>query len=281
MIARPWGDLVFHVLAHVEATKHLAASVFDRAYVEFVARAVGPASQRTLGEDIQALGGILTTHEKLAEAQLLAWLFVSIERAEDTASRDLSQLEEDDVDAPEILPRLAAMGPAIEVLRCAAELEREAHASLPPCILHASTADALRDQARVAPILSRCDVTCVRSLRLRGRVLRRPKATRAEIWIGAPTDDPGPSVEHVAWQASHEATVLEVSEAAARAKVRLDHDTLEHAAVALLAERARDMGVAEAHAAWFAHFGSAPDPSRKGLRADVVGLLDACRLRAG
>jgi hypothetical protein len=55
-----WADLVFHVLAHVEATQALAASLWDRTYVAFVERHLGPAAHRALGEDARVLGSLFS-----------------------------------------------------------------------------------------------------------------------------------------------------------------------------------------------------------------------------
>ncbi|MBW2459905.1 MAG: hypothetical protein JRI68_35775, partial [Deltaproteobacteria bacterium] len=78
--ARSWPDLVFHVLAHVADTAHLPASVFDPTYVQYAEGHLGPAAQRPLAEDAAVLGRVLPTHEELARAQLLAWLFDDVDQ---------------------------------------------------------------------------------------------------------------------------------------------------------------------------------------------------------
>jgi hypothetical protein len=113
----------------------------------------------------------------------------------------------------------------------------------------------------------------VRSLRLRGRAVSGP---RDAIWVGVPSVDPGPSLAHVTWQAAHEATVLEVQDAARERSLVLDHDSLEHAAVVLLATRAADASRSAAHAEWLAHFGAnAPPTARGSLVGDAASLVDA------
>lgn len=242
-----WAEAVFHVLAHVSATAHLAPSLHDPAYVEAARRALGPAEARALGEDARLLGGLLPTFASLAGAQELAWLFRSAERAGACAGRDLDDLGADDVDAPDLLPRLAG-DPAVEILRAAAELELPLLSRLPPIPVDlAALSRALAEIAPAAPLLARCRVGVVRALGLRGRVRDR------EIWVGAAT------VAHAAWQAAHEATVAEIAERLRAAGEPFDHDRVEEAAIALLTERAYAAGLSAAHATWLAHFG---DPSR-------------------
>ncbi|MBW2526216.1 MAG: hypothetical protein JRI23_18695, partial [Deltaproteobacteria bacterium] len=106
-----WPEAVFHVLAHVEGTAQLPASVFDPRYVDFVAQAVGPAADRPLGEDAGVLAASLPTHGELASAQLLAWLFATTDQAEACAERDLATLGPEDVAEPTLLQPLASLGP--------------------------------------------------------------------------------------------------------------------------------------------------------------------------
>ena len=147
------------------------------------------------------------------------------------------------MDAPELLPQLKGYT-AVEILRAAAELELPLLARLPPVDVDlAALALALDEVARAAPLLPSCPVGVARALGRRGRVMGR------EIWVG---DAP---IAHSAWQAAHEATVAEVVERARGAGESADHDRVEWAAVALLADRARAAGLAEGHRAWFAHFG--------------------------
>jgi hypothetical protein len=242
-LAGAWAEAVFHVLAHVGATAHLASSVYGSAYVAAARGILGPAEERLLGEDARLLGGLLSTFASLARAQSLAWLFRSIDRASACAGRDLGALTEADVDAPELLPSLAGE-PAVEILRAAAELELPLLARLPPMAMDLpGLGRALDALSVVAPVLPECPVGVVRALRLRGRVMGR------EIWVGeAP-------IEHAAWQAAHEATVAEVVERLHGAGERAGHDRVEGEAVALLRARARAAGLGEGHAAWWSCFG--------------------------
>ena len=94
--------------------------------------------------------------------------------------------------------------------------------------------------------------------------------------MGVPSAELGPSAEHVAWQAAHEATVGEVS----RAAPGLSHDEREQVAVVLLAERAKEAGEQEAHARWLAHFGgNAPPIARDLLAPSATELLERLRAR--
>ncbi|MBI4699710.1 MAG: hypothetical protein HY744_00860 [Deltaproteobacteria bacterium] len=277
LASRSWPDLVFHVLAHVEATAALPASLFDPFYVRFAARHLGPAAGRQLGEDAAVLGRVLVTHELLARAQLLAWLFAGGEQAGACAERDLAQLRPDEVADPSLLAPLAAAGPAVELLRCAAELERDAHGRLPPAELDPGPfAQALERTAAVAPLLADCGVMPLRALRLRGRVRGR------EIWVGLPSDEPGPELDHVVWQACHEATVLELGEQAGASGERLGARAVEHAAVVLLAARARDAGREHEHARWLGHLGTGTISTERDALGDVeAGLVAACRRERG
>jgi hypothetical protein len=267
-----WADLVFHVLAHVRQTSALAASVYDPDYVRFVERHLGPAASRSLGADSEVLGRIVTTHPALSRIGLLAWLFREIEPARRLASVDLAALSECAVDAPDLLASLRAQGPAVEVLRCACELERPSFERLPaPRIDAGSLRDALASVSGVAPALADCTVATVRSLRLRGRVRGR------EIWIGTPGDDEPPSLDHVVFQALHEATVLELSRAVRARDAFVGERALEHAAVVLLAGRAAAHGEARRHAHWLAHFGvHAPPTSETSLAPALRELVRTC-----
>ncbi|MCC6526452.1 MAG: hypothetical protein IT373_27640 [Polyangiaceae bacterium] len=308
-----WPDLILHVLAHVAGTADLPASVYDPAYVAFAARHLGPAGARTLAEDAAALAVLLPSHAALARAQLVAWLFPSPEAAGACAERDLGELAREP--PAEIACRAAlatlASAPALELsglelLRCAALLEAPSHAALPPAVLEAEErarlAEALDALVPVAPWLARVDVVPHRALRLRGRVRRRTLARSpgshalAEIWTGLPCDDPGPDVAHVAWQAAHEASVLEVTRVAEHAagpaagERAVEHAAgpaageraVEHAAVVLLAERAEEAGRAAERAAWYAHFGpDAPHVSRARLAPAEAELVARCRAAPG
>jgi hypothetical protein len=247
-----WGDLVFHVLAHVRGTRHLAASVYDRTYLDFVACHVGPAEARTLGEDAWVLGRAAATHEALGAVQLLAWLHETVEAAEAVADRGLRQLGPRDVDVPGLLLVLLRWEATVEVLRCAALLEREAWAALPCEPDAAGMRLALSKVVPAAPGLEVCRVRMVRALRLRGRV-------RAdEIWVGVPMTALGLTTEHAAWQAAHEATVREVSTAMTRKGRVPTFDEVERVAVVLLASRASTAGLGREHAVWYGSLGHPP-----------------------
>lgn len=265
-----WAELVFHVLAHVRATAALAPSLFDPAWIDRVQRVSGPASSRALGEDAEVLGRAVVTHDALARVQLLAWLFEDTSRASACVDRTLAELGPTDVDDPSILPLLTrpTIGAAAEILRAAAELEAEVYAALPaPAVEPHEAIAAARALADVAPLLAHASIEVVRPLGLRGRVLG------SRIWIGAP-DEGGPSIEHVAWQAAHEATVAELSELASTHGVSRAHDPLEHAALVLLSERARRARLEAAHARWLGHLRVVLDLARDGLPAAWRSLVE-------
>jgi len=258
---RPWAELVFHVLAHVRGTSSLAASVFDPRYVRWAESALGPARDRTLATDAAALAQLAPSHESLARTQVLAWLFTSLERASAVAVRPLEELEAQEVDAPELLAALLTSAAPVELLRCAAELEREAHARLPA--IDVDFVGVERELSRVssaAPGLSSTRIALVSSLGRRGRVMR------GEIWVGAPCAELEVTASHVAWQAAHEATVREVADALRISDQRGSERGVEQAAVVVLAERSRSGGLAAEHETWLAHFGAnRPETDRRGL----------------
>ncbi len=128
---RSWPDLVLHVLAHVTATAHLPASLYDPIYIRYAEQHLGPSGQRPLAEDVAVLGRVLPTHELLSQGQLLAWLFDDVAQAAGCAERDLADLEPGQVVRPRLLDPLIALGAPAEVLRCSALLERESQARLP------------------------------------------------------------------------------------------------------------------------------------------------------
>lgn len=235
-----------HVLAHVRASAHLAPSTYDATYIAFAARAIGVAEERNLAEDARAIGQLAATHDALVHAQLVAWLFRTKDRARACAGRALAELRAEDVDAPALLAAVARASDAAELVWCAALLEDEAHARLPEIAIDdARVATAIDAMIAVAPELAECEIAILPALRLRGRV------SGAEIWIGAPCEELALSIDHVAWQAAHEATVREVSRANDE---RLAHDPLERSALELLARRARDAGIGDRHAEWRARF---------------------------
>lgn len=250
-----WPDLVFHVLAHVTGTAGLAASIADAEYVGWAEQRLGPVAARLLGEDARLLARALPTHELLGQAQLLAWLFESVEQAQRHVESDLAELRPDDVADARALEQLAHLGPEAELLRCAVELEEPHHGALPA--EHVAAEPLRRELERmviVAPALVGCSVGFVRALRLHGRV----RGTR--IWVGLPGAAVGPPLEHVLWQACHEATVHELEVAAQRSAgcgddAGTNPRVIEQAAVVLLAARARRAGEGAAHGRWLAHFG--------------------------
>ena len=249
----PWAERVFHVLAHVRATAHLAPSVYDAVWIAFAEAHLGPASDRTLSEDAAALGALATTHDALARIQHVAWLFDSPEHAATCADRELSALRPEDVGSPHALRALVDAGAAAEVLRAAAELE-DLSALPPPRGSFSDVTAGVRARAGAAPTVATMEIEGVRSLRLRGRVRDR------RIWVGVPDDDLPPL--HPTWQALHEATLAEVHACLAA----LPHAPLEHAAVVLLAERAVRAGLSDEHGTWFSHFGGrAPSTNRATL----------------
>lgn len=234
-----WAEAVFHVLAHVRATAHLAASAYDADYVAAIALQLGPAARRALRDDAALLGHLLSTHDALAAAQVLAWLFRSPARAAAASGLDLADLAPDQVDAPALLPALARGGPAVEILRAAAELEAPLLAALPPPEVDlGALAGALARAAPAAPHLEACAVGVLRPLGWRGRVWGR------EIWVG-----PAP-LDHAAWQAAHEATVSEVAAEMRGRGEAPAHGPVEREALARMAARARAAGLTEEHRAW-------------------------------
>jgi len=272
-----WPDLVFHVLAHVARSAHLPASIYDPIYVGFVEQRLGPARERPLGEDAVVLGRVIRSHEALARVQLLAWLFDSVEQASACARRDLGALGSSDVAEPALLAPLALEGPPVEILRCAAELERAAYERLPAApVEHDSLAQALRDAAGLAPGLRGAEIMALRALRLRGRV------RGSSIWVGVPCADPGPDLGHVLWQAKHEATVREIGLTLAASGAQLAERSVEAVAVVLLAQRAVEAGRGAEHACWLDHLAS-PKPSIDPAALDPAELhaLAECRRSNG
>ncbi|MBI5534865.1 MAG: hypothetical protein HY898_19215 [Deltaproteobacteria bacterium] len=272
---RPWADLVFHVLAHVPARRPVPASVHDPVYTAFVRDHLGPATDRHLGDDASALSALVSTHDALVAVQWLAWLFPSVEAAFGVAELEIAQLPAESTAEPKLIPRLLKHRQAAELLWASVLLEAEWHARLPEVHLSLPELDqALSSAAAVAPRLADCTVAFVRALRLHGRVRSH------EIWVGAPLPALRLGIEHVVWQACHEATVLEVNEAAARTGIELGHGPSEHAAVVLLAERAKRHRQAAQHASWLAHFGAnAPPTDRSAL--DSAALLMVVQLAEG
>jgi len=142
-------------------------------------------------------------------------------------------------------------GPTMEILRAAAELEAPFHARLPQPTTDLGALDrALQARIACAPVLSGFQVSCIRSLRQRGRIVP------GHIWVGAPGHDPPLTALHAAWQACHEATVAEVGAGAVARGLTLAERAVEHAAIVLLAARAAANGLSADHDTWCATFGT-------------------------
>lgn len=235
------AELCFHVLAHVAGSRQLPASVHSPQYVAWARDQLGDPERRTLGEDARLLAGAFATHAALAELQALARLFHSLERALAVGSRPLAELADSDVDDARALARLRALGAPGELAFCALTLELVYFFQLPPPPpAPLDLLEHLLDLVPLAPGLADARVGCVRSLHQRGR------AWGSEIWIGHPDAEVAPTLEHAAWQAAHEATVVAV---AAR-EPALGERALEAEAVALLARAAREHGKHSAHRRW-------------------------------
>jgi hypothetical protein len=248
--ASAWTEAVFHVLAHVDVGR-VPASCHDPRWIRWAAERMGPAAQRRLAEDAAVLATTLASHEHLARAQALAWAFPSADAARAVAARDLDALEKNDA-----LSLALSAGPGAEVLRAAAELELDAIEALgAPPDDRAAIARALAAVAAAAPYLARCDVRLARPLPVRGRAFGRA------IVVGFPRIA-GAEADFVAWQAAHEATVLEIGPGA--------FEDVERRAIATLRSRARRAGLGDAHARWLAGI----DLSALGPIPDVDDVAD-------
>jgi len=241
--ASDWAEAVFHVLAHVDVGA-VPPSCHEPGWIRWSEARLGPAADRELGEDVRVLAGVLATHEALAAANLLAWLWKDSAAARAATDRELASLGPAEVDDPGALSVLCALGPAAEVLRAAAELELPRLATLEPLAIDAGAwLSALDDVTAAAPELARCGVFLARPLARRGRV------RTTCIVVGVP-GVAGAELEHLAWQAAHEATIGEVLRAPAMSS--RSFEDLERAALGLLRARARRAGRADAHGRWLA-----------------------------
>jgi hypothetical protein len=235
------AELFFHVFAHVSDTAHLPASVSSQRYVAWCRALLGDASERTLAEDARHLAAEFRTHAALAAVQPLAKLYATIERLSQVGERSLADLEPADVDDPRALSHLQALGGGAELAFCALLLELPAFSRLPPPPPPPPRLlDRVASLVPVAPSLSEARIGCVRSLYLRGR------AWGEELWLGHPGAEIAPSVEHAAWQAAHEATVVAVS----RERPALVERAVEAEAMQRLTGSAAAIGEQLAHAAW-------------------------------
>jgi hypothetical protein len=234
-----WLGLVFHVLAHLDATT-LPASVHRPEYIRYVETQLGPASNRALGQDVNVLRPLIGTHTRYAQLQLLAWLYPDVQSALADADRDLSELASSPV-THALLSALQALGPAAELLRCAALLEAPHFAELQPLAFDPEALQVeLRQAVRAAPWLRNYPVQRVDSLTRHGRVYGR------QIWVGTPHRAVAVEADHVAWQAAHEATVNEV-----RLKQPSKPEReVEGEAIALLQSQAARAGLQTAHSRW-------------------------------
>jgi hypothetical protein len=210
----------------------LPASCHDRRYIAWAENELGPADARPLGEDARVLARVASTHEVLARAQALAWVF---DRPEAFAERELVTLSNHEVADAGALAIVRSAGPVAEILRAAAELEIEYVARLPGVTFDDALAHELERVALAAPSLPAFTVSIARSLQWRGRV------HGSSIIVGMPWAE-GPDPEHVAWQAAHEATVSECAGGS--------YELVESSAIALLRERAVAAGLEEAHRRW-------------------------------
>ena len=250
--ASAWAEAVFHVLAHVDVGR-IASSCHDASWIAWAEARLGPAADRALAQDVRVIASALASHDALARAQVLAWLWTDAAGARAATLRDLTQLTDADVADAAALKTLRELGPAAEVLRAAAELELPLLATLDPFPIEDDAfSTALASVARAAPELVRCRVSLARPLPRRGRV------HDASIVVGAP-GVAGAEIAHVAWQAAHEATVGEVARSG-----RATFEDVERSALGLLRSRARRVGLEDAHGRWLttldlASLGPIPD----------------------
>ncbi|CAN5590801.1 hypothetical protein BH09MYX1_BH09MYX1_38460 [soil metagenome] len=229
---------------------------------------IGPANDRELGALALDIARAAPTHDLLAEAQLVAWLFTSALRARTTFSRSLAELRADEVDAPAVLARVANR-PAAELIHCAVALEASSHARLPKPEIERGFDDALALVRPAAPALATLPIIHVRALRRHGRLYN------ARIWVGLPgAAEARVEPSFIAWQAAHEATVAELVPS------RLRFAEHEHAAVALLAERAKRCGLEREHRAWLDQL-RAPPSSIASLTAPLRTIVEAALERSG
>jgi hypothetical protein len=225
----------------------VAASCHDRRWVAWAEEQLGPAASRPLGEDVRVLAAALSTHERLAAVQALAWTFSDDTQVLAAAARELGELGASEIADATALATARAAGAAAEVLRAAAELELPLLASLRASCIDAVAFDIeLAEVSAAAPELARSSVALARPLPRRGR------AWRGSIFVGTP-GVAGADVAHVAWQAAHKATVLEVERSATwLARQASSFEAVERTALALLRSRARRVGLGDAHGRWLA-----------------------------
>ncbi|MBX3192442.1 MAG: hypothetical protein KF819_35955 [Labilithrix sp.] len=239
------------MLAHVDVG--VAASCHSPAWIAWAEARFGPARERTLADDAALLARTSTTHERLARAQILAWVWRDTSRVRAAIARDLASLTDRDVDDASALSWAQRAGPDAEILRATAELELDFFAARAPVDLD-EIARAIAAVTLAAPALEGAEVLLARPLPRRGRAFG---GARRSIVVGVP-GVAGAEVEHVAWQAAHEATVLESAQREAT------FEAIERRALGLMRSRARGAGLAGGHARWLATLdlralGSIPD----------------------
>jgi hypothetical protein len=236
-----YGELFFHVFAHVTETRALPASVFSERYVAWCQGVLGDARERTLADDARLLAREFPSHAALAAVQSLAKLYRTTEGLSRAGTRSLAELADEDVDDPRILVHLRGLGAGAELAFCALLLELPSFVRLaaPPAVPLAFR-ERVASLVALAPGLERAQIGCVRSLDLRGR------AWGDEIWVGHPAAEIAPSIEHAAWQAAHEATVVAVS----REQPALGERAVEAVAVERLTLLAEAAGERAGHAEW-------------------------------
>lgn len=202
--ASDWCRLVFHVLAHVNVPE-LPSTAFHAGYVARAEHFLGAPAERALGRDIATLRELANEHASYSRLQLLAWLFDSIEAAARCSGRALAELGPEDVSRFALLPSLQGIGPAAELLFCAALLEVASLQSLPALgYSRDELVAALEGELIHAPHLARYTLVRCDSLTVFGRIAGQ------RIWIGTPNAQLGVSARQVARQAAHEATVGEL-----------------------------------------------------------------------
>ena len=257
---------MLHVLAHLEAAG-LAASCYNPAWIAWARARLGPVSTRPLAEDLHVLTRTALTHDVLARAQTLAWVFASPAEAGRVVDRVLSELVDGDVTSFDALATASSAGPIVEILRAAAELEAPLLAALDDGTWGdalPSVDRALRDVRAAAPSLGSFQVSLARPLGLRGRV------HGASIVVGCPGIG-CPDAEHAAWQAAHEATVSTLAACDAHELcARRTFLELERDALGTLRSRAEAAGLGDAHARWLARL----DLSEIGSIADIDDATD-------
>lgn len=231
------------MLAHVDVGP-VAASCFEPTWIAFAEARLGPAGERALGDDARHLAAALATHDALAAAHGVAFLFEGERQACAASSFDLADMPASLVVDPRALALARTAGAGAEILRAAAELELphlasrcdEAGWAAPS---RAALGAALAAITPAAPGLATMTIEIARPL------VRRGRAFGGRIVVGAP-GVASAEAEHLAWQAAHEATVSEIGASTA------GFVETERRALALLRSRARRAGLSEGHARWLA-----------------------------